>query len=254
MINMRKFFFLLAMFWAVYAAANPLLLCGRKSSGEDLTTGLVLHLEFENNVLDSSLEGNDGTASGSPTYTTEFAGLGQAINMDGVDDVVTITQDASINNLNTITLAAFAHLDDFGEGNLGRIWYKNGSGEGFDTFFRITNGDLTFSYARWSGVSGRWRFPTSSFTTGTDYCIVITYDAGSTSNDARLYLNGVEQTPVSVVSPTGSLNNDVSDLLIGDVTASTRAFDGRFDDIRVLNVIWTPDQVNAYCNLAGLGT
>jgi hypothetical protein len=44
--------------------------------------------EFENNCLDSSGRGNHGDPCGAPTYTT--GQIGQAINLDGVDDYVIV--------------------------------------------------------------------------------------------------------------------------------------------------------------------
>ncbi len=49
------------------------------------TSGLVAHYQFENNLLDSSGNGNNGTATGTPAYAAGQAG--QAINLGGAASV-----------------------------------------------------------------------------------------------------------------------------------------------------------------------
>jgi len=52
----------------------------------DITTGLVGHWKFDGDATDSSGQGNHGTIVGNPTFTQ--GQIGQAINLDGLDDYV----------------------------------------------------------------------------------------------------------------------------------------------------------------------
>lgn len=63
----------------------------------DITTGLVLHLEFENNLLDSTANNNNGTKMGvgAATYDTH-SGFGKYLNLDGTDDYVLVLDDDTL--------------------------------------------------------------------------------------------------------------------------------------------------------------
>src|SRR3989344_1762428 len=52
------------------------------------TSGLISHWKFDGNAFDSSGFGNNGTLVNDPTFTT--GKIGQAINLDGVDDYVSV--------------------------------------------------------------------------------------------------------------------------------------------------------------------
>ena len=62
------------------------LACLPKPASSGLLDGLQLHLEFENNVLDSSLSGYDGQSSGGLQFGPGV--IGQAAEFDGTDDQV----------------------------------------------------------------------------------------------------------------------------------------------------------------------
>ena len=64
--------------------ATALGICGVARAG--LLDGLQLHVEFENNVLDSSPNGYDGQSSGGLQFSSGV--IGQAGNFDGIDDQV----------------------------------------------------------------------------------------------------------------------------------------------------------------------
>lgn len=51
-------------------------------------SNLILHYQFEGDVLDSSANGNDGTLYGSPSFETGV--LGQALVLDGDNDWIDI--------------------------------------------------------------------------------------------------------------------------------------------------------------------
>lgn len=77
---------------------------GSDSAVAGLLDGLVLHIEFENDVLDSSPNGYDGQSSGGLQYGPGV--IGQSADFDGIDDQVLFpTFDDSLISQNDLTIA-----------------------------------------------------------------------------------------------------------------------------------------------------
>jgi hypothetical protein len=75
----------------------------------DLLDGLQLHVEFENNVVDSSSNGFDGQANGDLQYGNGV--IGQAADFDGIDDQVLFpTFSDALLSENDFTIAYWFNL------------------------------------------------------------------------------------------------------------------------------------------------
>ncbi|HLB73519.1 MAG TPA: hypothetical protein VJJ98_05835, partial [Sedimentisphaerales bacterium] len=85
------------MVWTFKATYDP---------GQVVDPNLMLWYKFEDDVLDSSGHGRDGTAIGEPTYVS--GSDGQAIRLDGLDDYVDQEYGIGISGAQTRTIAGWA--------------------------------------------------------------------------------------------------------------------------------------------------
>ena len=211
----------------------------------DVTTGLVGHWRFEDNLLDSSGLGNHGTAQG--TGVTFAAGFsGQAAQFDGAGRVE-VAHSASLNLSNAITLASWIQPTAIPPGNNSGVLFKgalDGSQGAYDLVIIDNNGtigaraninDATTSAFVNSGIAlGAWQH------------LAATYD-GTT---LRLYINGVQ---VAATPFVGSIAQEVSPLNLG-ARFTTNPFQGRMqgliDEARVYDRALSAQEIAA---LAGIG-
>jgi len=86
------------------------------------TTGLSAYYTFEGNVQDSSGKGNHGTAVNDPTYQESWAGLGQALRLDGVNDHVDLPIGNLVGTLASATFATWVDFDTMSAGAWQRVF------------------------------------------------------------------------------------------------------------------------------------
>lgn len=193
---------------------------------------------------------NDGTLSNfafPPTSTSGWSGpAGRkggygALNFDGADDVVTM---ASAAPPALFSISAWIRPRSLGEGNAGNVFAIRDTADGNPNYqVRMAGGSGTERIrmiAGWSGGLGGWDSPNGSIPLNAWTHVVITYDAGSASNDAVIYVNGVSVTVTEAVTPSGSINNTAHAWTVGNNTAGSGTFDGCLDDVCVWNVILSP--------------
>ncbi|MGC3961174.1 MAG: glycosyl hydrolase [Verrucomicrobiota bacterium] len=199
---------------------------------------MVARYEFDGNAL-SSVGTLHGTTTGSPAYVAGHSGL--AIDLDGVDDVVTLP--AGVANSDDITIATWVNWDggsqwqriyDFGNGSSQYLFLTPNSGSG-TLRFAIKNGGAEQILDAAALPVGQWRQ------------VVVTL-AG---NIGRLYVNGAQ------VAASGTMTINPSDFnptlnYIGDSQfASDPLFNGRVDGLYIYNYALTPAQVaSLYTNQA----
>ena len=121
-----------------------------------------------------------------------------------------------------------------------------GTDEGFFVYTANTDSTFRFASITSSGATGTWSTP---LTTGRHH-FVVTYDAGSVSNDPIIYLDGTSVTVTENVTPTGSIaSGSNSKYLLGDNSAGTGniAFDGNILSIAIYNrILSTTEITEAY--------
>jgi len=192
---------------------------------------------------DSSGLGNMGTLMPSDSEPTQVLGrFGTALNFDGVDDYVVVTDSATLEPSN-ITVEA---------------WVRNSGSPGtyryiVSKYYEDKAGSWS-SYALYTGGTGGLFFYVGSATTvvlspgagagiwdGEWHHIVGTYD-GST---VRLYVDGTEVGTGTFA--TLSIAYDEGDLFIGTYIANqTRwCFPGAIDEVRIWSGALTEDQIEA---------
>jgi hypothetical protein len=85
--------------------------------------------------------------------------------------------------------------------------------------------------------------------------VAVVYDASSVANDARIYLNGVEQSSLVEITPTGTIATDAGiSMRMGNYAQDTsRTFDGMIDDVRIYDRVLDAAEVAALAGEAGTG-
>ena len=194
-----------------------------ESSARPVTPILVAHYELENNSNDSSPNGNHAVATGAPVYTTGY--LGQAVDLDGSDDYLTLPGDVA--NSNDITVAAWVHWD--GGGSWQRIFdFGNNTTEYM--FLTPSSGDGTLRFAiTTSGNGAEQVVETSELATGQWVHVAVTLEG----NTGTLYVNGLSAASnfVTLDPPDFAPVNNY----IGQSQWPDPLFDGRIDDFRIYN-------------------
>ena len=146
------------------------------------------------------------------------------------------------------TYSIWAFTDGAGGGNRGRFFEKRVAGAEVELLYYNTadaNQPFVHYVRSWSGTNGEWRTPTSSLTTGAWVNIIVTYDAGATTNDPAIYLNGVSQTITQLVGdPTGSVDTNTDAYVIGARgNDAIRNFDGKEAEFAIWDRILTADEI-----------
>lgn len=214
----------------------------------ELQSSLISHWEFDGDAKDLSANANDGTST-SATLTTDRNGTSNAAyNFDGANSKIDVADDASIQDIwsGGATIAAWIKPASDGENDNGRILDK-----GQWTWLLIndtgTHTRLRFIHSA-SGDDGTWH--TSQVIPNDTWShVAVTFDKDNINNLPKLYLDGVEQTIAEITDPTVSFDSDAgSGLVIGNLTAQTRTFDGDIDDVRLFNRILTSEEIFTLAN------
>ncbi len=204
--------------------------------------GLVGHWNFDGDYLDTTVSGNDGVASGSPTFSAGH--LGQALSVTGLDhvrtqdnSVISGTQARTVNVwFNAATLQTEAPLSG-GTQDSGRVFdlYHNNTGSfgghfyggGYDT---LAGTNPTYS-------AGQWTMAT------------LVYDGGT---KVDVYDNG---TFVKSATMPGQLNTDATSLYMGGGGgySATRDYSGLVDDVSIWNRQLTAAEIESVYEAAAEG-
>ncbi len=200
----------------------------------DEPDGLIVRYAFDGNA-DATAGTAHGNPSGSPTYTA--GRFGQAIDLDGTDDFVTLPP--TIASHDEITVAAWVRWD--GGGNWQRIFdFGNGEDEHLFLTPRSSTGRVRFSIEN-GGVTQFIEGP-AALPSGQWVHVAATIGAGT----GRLYLNGSQVAD-------GAMSFKPSDFapasnFIGKSQFPDPLFDGRIDEFVIFNHALTAPQINALRN------
>jgi hypothetical protein len=183
--------------------------------------------------------GHHGTlTNGGPVWVA--GQLGDALDFDGVDDYVDLTSDAELTDVfdGGATVMAWIYPRSWGESVNGRILDKSSqvSGDRDGWMIAVKGDSPSFQFAQgFTGTRGYWRTQTGSVALNEWVHVAVVYDASSVANDAEIYLNGVKQSSLVEITPTGSIATDAGIALrMGNWAQDTsRTFDGIIDDVRI---------------------
>lgn len=189
------------------------------------------HYRFDNNADDSA-----GTAhavvSGTPAYTTGI--LGQAVDLDGTGDYVTLP--AGRVNADDITLAAWIYWD--GGGQWQRI-FDFGNNTSQYMFLTPASGSGTLRFAvTTAGNGSEQRLETAGLAVGQWVHVAVTLDG----NTGRLYVNGqLRDTNSSITIDPADFNPAVN--YIGKSQWPDPLFNGRVDEFRIYHYALPADEI-----------
>lgn len=213
-----------------------------------LNSGLVGYWGLDDgsgtSATDSSTNGNTGTLTNSPTWTT--GQIGGAVNFDGTDDHITAGAPTSLNMTGAMTVSAWIYPETFGGGGgKGRIVDKDGNATtGF--IFAVDNVTVAsgFAFMVNTTVAPRFLGAANTITLNTWQHVTATLDGNKI---ATLYKNGMKVASASVSEfPTTGSNNFV---IGGRTTDNARNFDGSIDELHVYNRALSADEVLQLYNL-----
>ena len=206
------------------------------------TDGLIGLWSFSGNTADSSGQGNNGVASGGPTFVADRFGVpGRALSFDGVDDQVTIANQAPFSGTGPFTIAAF--ITPGASGNRRTIFAK-ASASGFGNYsVELLSDNLV------PAVAGKFSWANDTATG--NYNVLSTAPApppgqlthvavAFNGTNITFFVNGVVQGAFTTV-PAPVLN-----MLAPTIgRSSTGAFTGVIDDVRFYNRLLSPGEVAA---------
>ena len=196
---------------------------------------LAAHYKLEGNVNDSSINGYNATATGTPVYTT--GQLGQAIDMDGVDDFVTLP--SGIANLEDSTVTVWVYWDG------GSAWQRIFDfGNNTDQYLFLT--PYSGSVMRFAIKNGgsEQTLDTTTLATGQWIHVAVTLE-GTT---AKLYVNGMLKAANTAVTINPSDFNPTVNYIGDSQWSADPFFSGSIDDFRIYNYAMTATQVAALAN------
>jgi|GEM_PF-1443913 len=199
---------------------------------EELGPRLIAHYEFEGDV-DDTVEFHHATTYGSPSYTE--GPLGQAIELDGVNDVVKLSHEAP--QLRDFTVATWVYWH--GGGDSQRIF---NFGHDVDRYLMLTpssaSGNLRFAISL-NGPAREQRVETSSLPTGRWVHLAVTLG----EEKATLYVDGEQAAANDSVTNTPMDILPVRNQLGRGPFENDPLFRGRLDDFRIYNYALSPDEV-----------
>ncbi len=190
------------------------------------TTGLVMHFEFEGTTNDSSGQGHHGTPLDNPAFVPGVEG--QAIDLNGWSQTVSIPHSAAIKPENEITFSAWVKADDITFNQYSEIYRKEDganrhllSFQEFGTILSLGMG-IGGSYAELDAIINP-----DNFTDGQWHLITATYDGSY----KRVYADGGLLGRAVATGPI--MTDGTADAYIGSWDNLGEFLDGQIDDFRL---------------------
>ena len=198
------------------------------SSHSSLTTGLVSYQNFNTNANDL-VGSNNGTVSGA-TLTTGSGGImGEAYDLDGVNDTITYGSNFKFNYNEPFSHSFWVNPDNVTSGVL---FSDLDSGTGFRGFeVRIESGKLRVFFVNNFGSNAIDATTASSIlSTGTYQHVVITYDGSGTAAGFTVYVDNVSYNFTSVSQDTLSATTVSGVTFRVGARVSATYYNGKIDE------------------------
>jgi hypothetical protein len=184
---------------------------------------LLVRLLLEDNALDSSGYGNDGTIVGTPTYETDTPhSSGKALHLNGSTDYV----DLGVINVNGsgITLALWVKADSWAIGDARLISKSDGTAANKHDYMlsTIENAAIRTVRARFGQVNATY-YANTAVALNTWTHVAVTYDFTT----VRFYIDGVAAGTAAATDP---INDRAIATYIGNQVSDGKHFDGLIDE------------------------
>jgi len=192
----------------------------------------------------SDADGKTATADVFVTVANSYA-----LSFDGNDDYVDCGTAEGLNLTGSLTLEAWINPSDWGEiadNGFGRVLdkknyllYLNNTGS------KYNDHSLVFATEHPDGPFSGACTPENSIQIGVWQHIAVTYDG---KGSVRMYIGGEEQ--LIIMQPYGPPSGVISDssnsaFLIAESAEKNRAFHGSIDEIRVWNIVRSPEEIRS---------
>ena len=200
-------------------------------------------------TANSAGSGIAGVLTNGPTWASSVHT--RAINFDGVDDFVKVT-DPNLGNQTAMTISMWMNARSAGGNETGgaRILSKgdNPTSARYVVILGSDNSSIQFN-AGFTTAAGLWKTPAGSVSMNTWHHVVLMYTHGNVTSVPRIFIDGVPQTLTSLAAPSGSPLADDPAFYIGSRgTNNNRVFDGLLDEVRLYNRELDPAEVIALRN------
>lgn len=195
-------------------------------------------------ATDSSTNGNTGTLTNGPTWTT--GQIGGAVTFDNVNDYIDLGDVSTMEGQSALTISTWINpttlanydgiVSKYASATSDTTLNLGGTGVGTTSSLvaTIRNGSDTYGYtATGKIVTGVWT-----------HCILV-FDGTQTGNSNRLkvYINGVSEALTFVGTIPATTVANAQNLRIGRTGSASDYFDGKIDEVRVYNRALSAEEV-----------
>ncbi|TKB66479.1 MAG: LEPR-XLL domain-containing protein [Nitrospira sp.] len=197
-----------------------------------LTAGYAFDEASGTAAADASGQAIVGTLINDPAWTT--GNYGNAVNLDGVNDYVSLGNSASLQLTGSMTLSGWINASAFPVGDVAVVSKRSGIDEiGFELDISNDTGPRTIGFKLTNSVGSLMvRYGATTLQTNAWYHVAGVYDAAT--QNLHLYLNGQLDDGVLQGTVTASQQNSTFDVTIGRRPGATGyEFAGRIDDVRI---------------------
>ncbi len=186
-------------------------------------------------LKDSSGNSNHGIPTG---IISSQGKVGEAKSFDASGDYITIADNSTLDQGNTFTISAWIYPNSLSSrmniysasnnNTSGAFWLEVGPAySGLYTVASCVNGSFVSQAANYVLHPNQWNY--------------VVYSRNGIGATHSIYVNGV-QVPLTTNNTTAYTDNAVSKL-IGARTTSSQVFNGIIDEVRIDNVVRTPDEI-----------
>jgi hypothetical protein len=189
----------------------------------------------------NSTGGTNGTLQNSPSWVASPAQFsGNALNFDGIDDVVTIADNNSLDITSAITVEAWVYATK--NSGIQNVISKSSQSANNGYIFPRTD-DGWGNAVIYFHIAGGWRTLSAPYPgLNVWHHLAATYD-GTTM---RLFIDGVE---AATKPQTGAITVNGNSLAIGNQPGYSEFFGGSVDNIRIWNTARTQAELQANMNV-----
>jgi hypothetical protein len=215
-----------------------------------VTDGLVLALDAADTNSypgsgttwnDLSGNGNTGTLTNGPTYSSDNGG---SLSFDGVDDNISIPYNASLKPTTAITMEAFCYIQNNGTSWASLIQYPQNSSSHTSPYFDwaiYLNMSERYLHTRIDGEAAGspnyvWSFNEWIY-------IAITFE----NQSIKYYING-NSVGSSSITKTSIVYDADNPVYIGKNASGNEPFEGRLSNIKVYNKSLTASEIQQNFN------
>ncbi|PCJ03251.1 MAG: hypothetical protein COB14_00535 [Alphaproteobacteria bacterium] len=220
------------------------------ASTKDLVGHWTLDETSGTSVTEYSGNGNTGTFIGEAAVVSADGKIDTALTFDNSNDYVSISADATINDVFTGggTIMAWIYPETYGEGgNYGRILAKaSGGSDGWHMHMDGGTGEaFAFSVNCVAAGNEWWRTNTGTLQINEWSHVAVSMDTDNTANTPTMYVNGESVSYTSTGSCTTFSSDSAENLLIGNMDNTARTFDGQIDDARIYGGTLSASEIKA---------